>query len=117
MTRPVYDPAPLGGEPVAALGLAASTTWVRRLVEVVNRLLTGKINAVLDVTLTANSDTTDLIDARLSYYSALLFSPTSANAAVSLPTVWVSAQAEGTATLTHLKNAQTDRTYRVVIIG
>lgn len=98
-------------------GLAAGDTDLRRIVGVVRRLLTGKMNAVTSVTLTANAATTTLTDRRLGGASYIGFSPTTAHGAAEIPTLYVSAKATGSATLTHANNAQTDRTFDVLIIG
>lgn len=87
----------------------------RQIAAAVNALLQGKLNATGTVTLTANQATTTLTDARLTINSAVLFDPTTANAAADNP--YGSTRNNGTWTLTHANNAQTDRTYRYLIIG
>ncbi len=89
----------------------------REIAERVNRLNQGKMNAVTTLTLTANAATTTFTDVRIGGMSYIGFSPTTANAAAELATLYVSAKANGSATLTHANNAQTDRTYDVLIIG
>lgn len=92
----------------------------RQSASVLRLILQGKINATRDsITLAANADTTTINDPAISYYSILLFMPQTANAVVSLPTIYVpqATQIDGQAVLHHLKNAQSDRTYRMVIIG
>lgn len=92
---------------------------LRRVVEVVQRLLQGKFNAVTTLTLTANVGTTTLTDARIGGESHLALTPLTANASaeVGAGTIYVSARAKGSATITHANNAQTDRSYSVLIIG
>jgi hypothetical protein len=63
--RPGYSPAPQGGGIIATLKEAASSGWVRQIVDVVNKILSGKMNAVLEITLTANSATSVIRDARI----------------------------------------------------
>jgi hypothetical protein len=91
----------------------------RKLAESVNRALAGKLNATLDVTLTANQAATAVTDARLSTASYIGLCPLTANAAAELGngTIYVSAQGKGTLTLTHANNAQTDRNFRLLVIG
>lgn len=95
----------------------------RRIARAVNGLLQGKMNAVTTVTLTANAATTTLTDARITANSFIGFMPTTANAAAALSGLYVSAQvsanglAAGYATLNHANNAQTDKTFKVLIIG
>lgn len=89
------------------------------LADAVNSALMGKINALLTVTLTANSATTDLSGPGLTGGSFLGFMPMTAHAAADIGagTLYVSSQGKQTATLTHANNAFTDRTFRVIIIG
>ena len=119
MANPGYLPAPLSGSAPGRLGDAASGLWVRRVVDVVNNMLRGKLNAVLPVTLAANAATTTVIDARISAFSALLFSPLSAHAAAEIAAggFYVSAQQSGQAVLTHANNAQADRNFNMAILG
>lgn len=113
-----YPVAPLGGDPPATPAQAASQTWVRRIVDVVNSVRQGKMNALLDFTLrTAPNTTTVLIDERISIFSALLLMPLTADAAAIQSSVWPSVQNNGTATFTHLATAETDCKFRMCIIG
>lgn len=95
----------------------------RRLSSVVNTILQGKINAVTTVTLTAGTTTTTITDARITSKSFIGLTPTTANAAAAIPTTYISSQmtgtgtTQGTATITHANNAQTDRTFNILIIG
>ena len=77
------------------------------------------LNATLDVTLAANQAATAVTDARLSASSFLGFCPLTANAAAEIGngTLYVSAQGKGTATLAHANTAQTDRNFRLLVIG
>jgi hypothetical protein len=71
------------------------------------------------LTLTANSPSTVLADARLRFDGTLILVPTSANAAAELAngTLWVpeSGRVNGSVTIVHANNVQTDRTYRYLI--
>lgn len=98
-------------------GLSPNEADTRRLVERINGLLAGKTNNVTTVTLTANSATTTLTDSRIGGGSFIGFSPTTSNGAAGMTALYVSAKAKGSATLTHANNAQTDRTYDVLIVG
>ena len=86
-----------------------------RVVDASNRHNNGKLNCVAELTLTANTTTTTLTDARISPQSHINLAPLSANAAAEH--WWVSAQDNGTATITHANAATTDRTFNVLIIG
>ena len=114
-----YRPAPLSEAPPNSLRDAASERWVRRIVDVVNSARSGKLNVTLNVTLTADTTTTIVTDARISVGSGLLFMPLSANAAAeqAAGTMYVSGQRSGQATITHANNAQTDRSFRIVILA
>jgi LDH2 family malate/lactate/ureidoglycolate dehydrogenase len=116
--NPGYPPAPLGNDaPPRALSDAASTNWLRRVVDVVNRLNQGKANCTGQVTLVANAASTTLIDARISAFSTIVLSPLTADAAAALGTTYISAQQSGSAVITHANNAQADRTFAVAIFG
>lgn len=94
-----------------------------------NRHNRGKMNFAVDqsgdgtltVTLTANAASTTVTDERLSYYSALLFDPMTSNAAAELygGTMYATQvnRATGSCVITHANNAQTDRTFRLAVIG
>jgi hypothetical protein len=83
----------------------------------INSLLDGKHNATAAVTLTANSETTELTDERIGAYTVIQFTPQSANAASEA--LWQSFPnaTEMQATLNHANNAQTDRTYGYSLHG
>jgi hypothetical protein len=95
----------------------------RRLAKGINGLLAGKMNAVTTVTLAAGVATTTLTDARITINSFIGLMPTTANAATALATTYISnrmssnGNVAGNATITHANNAQTDRTFTVLIIG
>ncbi len=114
-----YRPAPLSEGPPDSLRGAASERWVRRIVDTVNRSLSGKLNVTLSVTLTANSASTIIKDARISAFSALMFAPLTANAAAEQAAggLYVSAQQSGQATIQHANNAQSDRRFRLCIFA
>lgn len=92
---------------------------VRRITEMANRMNRGGINVTKDLTLTANAASTTLTDARISAQSFIGLQPITANAATALATTYVAAatQIKGSAVITHANNSQTDRTFRVLIIG
>lgn len=85
----------------------------------INRALAGKLNATLGVTLAANAAFTTVTDPRLSKSSFIGFCPLTATAAAELGvgTLYVSSQGKGTLTLAHADNAQTDRNFRILVIG
>ena len=93
--------------------------WLRRIASVVNGLLQGKSLNVGTVTLTDNAGTTTLTDARIGANTFIGFMPTTANASAEIGagTLYVSARADGSATLTHANNSQTDRSFVYLIVG
>ena len=112
MTNPTFAPVPFEPDEVEHR---------RKLTTKVNELNKGKFNGTLDVTLTANSATTTLTDARIGYYSVILFMPMTANASAALAagTLYIaqSTLKTGSAVVTHANNAQIDRTFRALIVG
>lgn len=89
----------------------------RQIAQALNNQLAGKLNATLQLTLTANSTTTTVTDARIGGYTFFGFQPMTADAAAALSGLYVSSQANGTATLAHANAATTDRTFNVLLIG
>ena len=94
---------------------------LRRQYEVLQQLRSGKTENVAEVTLTANVASTTVTDIRVSPQSVLVWHPRTANAAAELAngTMYVTDanMGNGTYTITHANNAQTDRSFRVAIIG
>ena len=87
----------------------------------VNQVLTGKTNNVLDVTLTASAASTTITDARIGVNTALIFTPATANASAEIGagTIYVvtTSRVNGSVAVTHANNSQTDRTFKVVLVG
>jgi hypothetical protein len=96
---------------------------LRSLIRVIRNMMQGKTNNTDTVTLTANSTTTTvtLADGRLSNDTVIVFMPTTANAATEFGagSMYISAKNIGsnTFTITHVNNAQTDRTFSYALIG
>ena len=106
------------GYPTAPQAMSNEVEHRRKIAQTANLALGGKLNATSpSVTLTANSSTTTLIDDRIGANTYIGFQPKTANAAAALSGLYVSSQANGTATLTHANNAQSDRTFNVLLIG
>lgn len=95
--------------------------WARRVVNVVNGALGGKLNVTGSVTLVSATTQTILADPRLGLDSAVLFDPVTANAAAELAagTFYClnTGRMNGQWTLTHANGASGDRTFRYVILG
>ena len=88
-----------------------------RIVDAINNILKGKLNNGGELTLTANSATSTLTDIRIGIDSVILIQPTTANAAAALANVYFGTPGDGTVTVNHANNAQTDRSFRYVVIG
>lgn len=103
--------------PVGSGGESGIWAYLNRVHDVIRGALAGKLNCTTTVTLAASTTTTTLSDPRIGAESAILFMPTTANAAGAMTNLYVSARAQGSATLTHSSTATTDRTFDLVIIG
>ena len=91
--------------------------WMFAIYTVVNNILLGKINSNINLTLTASASSTTITDPRLTGDSAIMFTPTTLNAANALTTMRITSRTKGSATVTHALDAATDKTFRVCIIG
>lgn len=95
--------------------------WLRQISEVVNNILSGKLNNNGTVTLTANAATTTLSDTRIGANSVICLMPTTANAAAALTTTYFDTFAFssglGTCTIHHTNNAQIDKTFIYTVTG
>jgi hypothetical protein len=91
----------------------------RFIAEAINNLLNKRMDAVGEVTLTANAASTAVTDNRVIKNSAVVFTPLTANAAAAIGTTYVAEAdyATGSFTITHANNAQTDRTFRYIILS
>ena len=90
---------------------------LRLISNTVNNTLDGKLNSTGDVTLRASQTTTTLTDARLGGNSIILFMPITANGRTGLNGMYVSARAEGSATLTHASSSNADQNLSYCVIG
>lgn len=94
---------------------------IKHTVGVLNSVLSGKMNAVKEVTLTSSAASTTVLDTRITINSFLAFDPVTANAATEQANGTLYAleadRRNGQVTLTHANNGQTDRTFKMLIIG
>jgi hypothetical protein len=90
-----------------------------RLVRAIRELFEGRSNAVGSVTLTANTGSTQVTAANCGSGSTVLLTPATANAAAEIGngTLYVGTVANGSFTVTHANNAQTDRTFKWAALG
>lgn len=90
----------------------------RQIARALNNQLAGKLNAVMQVTLTPSSTTTTVIDKRIGANTWFGFQPLTADAVTAqLSGLHVSSQQNGQATLTHASAAAVDQTFNVLLIG
>ena len=93
--------------------------WCRKLGQSLNLMLKGRLNVVKAVTLTANAATTTVTDNRIGPDTVLECHPVTANAAAALGGLWqiYPNTTDRQATLNHASNAQTDKSFAVILIG
>lgn len=99
------------------LSMPDQAQHLRLISNVVNNTMDGKINATGSITLTASATSTTLTDARIGANSIILFMPTTANGNTAKANLYVSARADGSATLTHASSTNTDQTFGYVVLG
>jgi hypothetical protein len=91
----------------------------KKTVLAIQQLAAGRSNAVGAVTLATNAATTVVTDRNCAVGSTPLFTPISANAATEVGngTMFVSAVANGSFTITHANSATAGRTFLYALIG
>ena len=101
--------------------LSDVSIYIRRMLEALNALRSGKTENVGELTLAINAATTTLTDIRISPQSVLVWHPRTANAAAEMAagTMYVTDanMSNGSAVITHANNAQADRNFRYAVIG
>lgn len=95
-----------------------SAAWAK-LWDLLNQILRGKINVVMNATLTlrASQTTTTLTDERIGPKSILSFMALTASAATAAQSLYVTGQLKGSCTINHASNAATDQNFTVAIFG
>ena len=99
------------------ISIPDSALHLRVVSQALNNTIDGKLNSTGNVTLSASATTTTLTDARVGSNSIILFMPTTANANSAKDDLYVSARADGSATLTHASSSNTDQTFGYFVIG
>ncbi|MGH6879520.1 hypothetical protein [Hypericibacter sp.] len=111
----VFKPLP---PPVGSGDVGFIWQYLSRVYDVVRGILAGKLNCTATVTLRASQTTTTLTDARIGPESWIGLAPLTANASTAEKAgVYVSARAQGSATLTHASSANTGQDFAVTILG
>jgi hypothetical protein len=107
--------------PPSFSNLTDITVYARKLYDALFRVMQGKTQNVLEITLTAGVATTTVIDSRISIQSYIDFAPRTANAAAEKAngTMYIldANRASGSVVITHANNAQVDRNFFMVVIG
>lgn len=95
------------------------TSDIRVIVNAIRNIFQRRLDAAGEVTLTASVASTAVTDNRVGTNSAVVIVPMTASAAseVGGGTIYVSAVASGSFTLTHANNATADRTFRYIVMG
>jgi hypothetical protein len=100
-----------------AIQLSPEEKDVHRVVQAVRELVEGRHNAASRFTLTPGATSTVVAHPNCSRDCEPQFSPRTANAAAAVPTTWVSDVSQGSFTVTHLSNGQTDREFGFTVTG
>lgn len=109
--------------PVRAVPTVATDfkLWLRDAALIINEQGHGHSNNSGVFTLTASVASSTLTDDRIGFNSAIILVPTTANAAAELGagTLYISesGRVNGSVVITHANNAQTDRTFRFIVMG
>lgn len=92
---------------------------IRKILGTLNGLLAGKTNNTGTFTVTVSVASTVVTDPRCGIKSVINYTPTTANASaeVGAGTIYISAKADGSFTVTHANSATTGRTFDYTITG
>ncbi len=105
------------GSRTAPLQSFSAEAHRREIAETANLAVAGKTNNVGEVTLTANALATPVTDTRVSPQSHIGLTPVTKNALAAVPTTLVWQRLDGSFTLLHDDNTQTDRKFSYAVIG
>lgn len=93
------------------------TAPLEMVIDFINRLLIGRLNISVVLTLRASQTTTTLTDSRIGANSVIIATPLTADAATALPSLWYSNFAKGSCTVNHASSANVDQTFRFGVVG
>lgn len=104
---------------MGGINLAPGEQWSQRIVQAIRQLMQGRNNATGSVTLTASATTTIVEAPNCSAESEVFLQALTAHAAAEVGngTIYISAIANGSFTITHASNSQVDRTFSWVALG
>ena len=94
-------------------------TDLKKIILSLQQVAAGRSNAVGSVTLTASATTTTVLDDNCAAGSTPILIPTTAHASAEFGngTIYISAVANKSFTITHASNSQADRTFKYAILG
>jgi len=99
------------------ISIPDSALHLRVVSQALNNTIDGKLNSTGNITLTASATSSTLTDRRIGENSIILFMPTTSNANSAKDDLYVSARADGSATLTQASSSNTDQTFGYLVIG
>jgi hypothetical protein len=91
--------------------------YLLKISDVVNNTLRGKLNCTSDLVLLPNVAITTISNPNIGGDSTILPSPTTANAAAELPTLYFDTFLKGSCVAHHTNSAVVDRIFSIAIIG
>ena len=91
--------------------------WGRRIAQVVNNLLIGKLNNTGSVTFNSGGVSTTVSDLRCGPNSVVNFMATSNTGAAALDTWWISTRTNGSFTIAHVSTSTSDATADYTLLG
>jgi len=104
--------------PTPPLDYSVERDWGRLISQAIGRLLHGKSNNVLDVTLGAGVAATTVSDARIGVNTFPIPVAVTANAAgIATPYVVDSSRVNGSFILVHASDSDDDKTFKLILIG
>jgi hypothetical protein len=116
--RPVTIRTPFKGRPAVAEYLQNEVEHRAQLARTANLAIQGKLNATVDVTLTASATTTTVTDSRIGVTSHISLMPqTAAAATAQVAGIHVTDRTKGSCVLNHASNSATDQNFVCLIIG
>lgn len=104
--------------PAASRDYADARAWSRQIADVLNRLMHGKGNNVLDVTMTESATATTVSDARIGVHTVCIPEAVTAHAAaLARPYVVQSSRVNGSVIFVHASDANSDLTFKITLVG
>ena len=99
------------------MSISTNETDQGKINRAIQQIEQGRLNGSGLCTLAAGATTTTVKAANCGAGSRVQLTAMSANAAAALTTTYISAVANGSFTITHANNAQTDRTFGFACLG